>query len=323
MMRVMRMQEQELYDVIIIGGGPGGMAAAQYAARARLKTLVIDKNPMAGALGKASRIENYPGVQEPVPGPELLGIMRKQAEDFGAVAIMSQVQGVNLKAEPKEIMTNDAVYRSKTVIIATGSMGRKSTLPGEAEFLGSGVSYCATCDAPFFKGKDVAVVGELPVLMEELSAVARFAGTVYIVSKSRDISQEHERVIDSDPNIKLFLNHNLKEITGEDIVTKIKIADSTNEERELDVDGVFMYLAGARPVVDFLLGAVELNDEGCINVDQMDMSTSLEGVYAIGDVTCKRIRQVVVATAEGCIAALSADKYINDRTRVMAQWGNK
>jgi len=317
------MQDPDIYDVIIIGGGPGGMSAAQYAARARLKTLVIDKNPMAGALGKASKIENYPGIPEPIPGPELLGIMRKQAEDFGAEFVMNQVQGVKLKEEPKEVMTGDANYKSKCVIIATGSMGRKAALPGEAEFLGRGVSYCATCDSPFFKDKDVAVVGDMPVLMEELGAVAKFARNIYLVTKSKEITSEQERIIDSNPKLKLMMNYNLKEILGGDVVEKIKIADSGGVVKDLAVDGVFLYLTGAKPVVEFLMGALSLDEKGCIQTNLEDMSTSIPGVFAIGDVTCKQIRQVVVATAEGCIAALSADKFINSRSRIMSQWSSK
>jgi thioredoxin reductase (NADPH) len=317
------MNDQDLYDVIIIGGGPGGMAAAQYAARARMKTLVIDKNPRAGAMGKASWIENYPGIPQPIPGPELLGIMRKQAEDFGARFEKSQVQGVNFNTEPKEVITNEADFRSKTIIIATGSMGRKPTIEGEAEFLGRGISYCATCDAPFFKSMDVAAVGELGVMLDELSAISKFVNKIFVVTRTKELTEDQKKVIDGNPKLELLLSHNLKEISGEETVKKVKIADGDGNEKELDVNGVFMYLTGAKPIVDFLLGAVDITDEGCIKVNSDDMSTSVPGVYAVGDVTCKPIRQVVVATAEGCIAALSADKYINDRKSVMAQWGSK
>lgn len=316
------MVDQELYDLIIIGGGPGGLAAAQYGARAKLKTIVIDKNPMAGALGKASRIENYPGILLPIPGPELLGNMRKQAEDFGAQFQRGQVVGANLSKDPKEVMTNEGLFQGKCVIIATGAMGRKPTIAGEADFLGKGVSYCATCDAPFFRDKDVAAVGELAVMIDELSAVAKFARKIYVVTREKELTPEQEQVIKENPKLELMLSHNITEITGEFTVKSIKVSDASGSQRELEVSGVFMYLQGAQPIVEFLLGALELNPNGCIKVDR-DMSTSIPGVYAIGDVTCKQIRQVVVATAEGSIAALSADKYINERKRTRAQWGTQ
>jgi thioredoxin reductase (NADPH) len=201
------MNDQDLYDVIIIGGGPGGMAAAQYAARARMKTLVIDKNPRAGAMGKASWIENYPGIPQPIPGPELLGIMRKQAEDFGARFEKSQVQGVNFNTEPKEVITNEADFRSKTIIIATGSMGRKPTIEGEAEFLGRGISYCATCDAPFFKSMDVAAVGELGVMLDELSAISKFVNKIFVVTRTKELTEDQKKVIDGNPKLELLLSH--------------------------------------------------------------------------------------------------------------------
>jgi thioredoxin reductase (NADPH) len=314
------MQNNDLYDVVIIGGGPGGMAAAQYAARAKLKTLVIDKNPMAGALGKASRIENYPGIQEPIPGPELLGIMRKQAEDFGAQVEIAQVQGVKFNAEPYEVFTNEAAYNTKCVIIATGSMGRKPSIPGEADFLGRGVSYCATCDAPFFKGKDVAAVGELAVMMDELESISKFVNKIYIVTPTKELSVEYKGIIEANSKLELLQGSRIKDIKGDMTVESIIIKDSEGSKKEIPVAGAFIYLTGAKPIVEFLLGAVELNSDGCIKVDE-NKATSLPGVYAIGDVTCDHVRQVVVATAEGCIAALSAEKFINDRKRIKPQWG--
>jgi len=311
----------DIYDVVIIGGGPGGMSAAIYAARSGLSTLVVDKNPFAGALGKARWIENYPGVEGTIEGQELLGIMRKQAEGFGAKIEEGQVAGADLKSDPKQVFTNTKTFMARSVIIATGSMGRKASIPGEADLIGRGVSYCATCDAPFFKNKVVAMVGDIKALINELDEVARFAKSVYVVARNDELAKEHRALLKENPKVKIFTSSRLAEVVGEDAVSGIKILDSSEKTQTLSVDGVFLYLTGAKPITDFLLGAVELDEKGCIKTNSEDKSTSLPGVYAIGDVTCKQIRQVVVATAEGCIAALSADKYIHDRKRVRTQWG--
>ena len=247
--------------------------------------------------------------------------MRKQAQGFGARIEEGQIAGVDLKSDPRLVFTNTKTYRTRTVIIATGSMGRKASIPGEADLIGRGVSYCATCDAPFFKGKVAAMVGDIKALIKELDEVARFAKSVYVVARNDELSKEHKTLLKENPKVKVFTGSKLAEIMGEDAVSGIKIQDSGDKKHTLSVDGVFLYLTGAKPITDFLLGAVELDDKGCIKINSEDMSTSLPGVFAIGDVTCKQIRQVVVATAEGCIAALSADKYIHDRTRVRAQWG--
>jgi thioredoxin reductase (NADPH) len=310
----------EIFDIIIIGGGPAGLSAALYGARSKLKTLVLDKNPQAGALGKAREIANYPGIPEPIPGDVLLDIIKKQGESFGAKFVLDQVVGVNFRTEPLEVMTNKGVHLGKTVIIATGSMGRKPSIPGEEEFIGRGVSYCPTCDAPFFSGKTAAAVGPVNVMLDELEAITKFVDKLYLVSKTADLTPEQKEILSGSTKLELMLSHNVKEIRGDQVVTDITVADSDGVEKELNVAGVFMYLQGAKPIVDFLLGGVELNIEGCIKVGR-DMSTSVEGVYAIGDVTCKPIRQVVVATSEGCIAALSAEKYINSRKRMKLQWG--
>ena len=177
------MQEsQDIYDVIVIGGGPAGLTAAQYASRAKLKTLVLDKSPTAGALAYSSKIENYPGLTNPLPGKELLDIMRQQAINFGAEYIETQVVNINLLEETKTVMTMNTDYSSKTMIIATGSMGRKPSIKGEEAFLGKGVSYCAICDAAFYKGKTVCVIGSSEEAIKEAGVLTRFAETVYLIS---------------------------------------------------------------------------------------------------------------------------------------------
>ncbi|OHD71437.1 MAG: hypothetical protein A2W19_10400 [Spirochaetes bacterium RBG_16_49_21] len=308
-----------MYDVIIIGGGPAGLSAAIYSSRAGLSTLVIDKSPNAGALGSAHKIENYPGMATPVSGSELLSLFRKQAESFGTSIIKEQVIGVNFESDPKEIFTNQDTFRAKAVIIATGSMGRNPSLPGEEKFRGRGVSYCATCDAPFYKHREVAAAGELPEIIEEINQIAKFAKRVFIISRSKNLTREQEEIVTRHPHVELKLGCSVKEIRGSENVTALLTADPSGAPEEIPVDGIFIYLRGNQPVVDFLYGAVDMTD-GCIMLNDHGMSTSVKGVFAVGDVTCKKIRQVVVAASEGCIAALSAEQYINQRERVRSQW---
>ncbi len=310
---------EELYDVVIIGGGPAGLTAAQYAARSELKTIVLDKSQSAGALAFADRIENYPGLPEPVSGKELLDIFREQAKRFGAIYREEQVIGVNLSPEIKEVYTMSNTYKSRAVIIATGAMGRKPTIKGEKEFLGRGVSYCAICDAAFFRDRTVCVIGDSEEAVKEADLLTRYAATVYLISPSRKLKVDESMVPRKD-NLKIMKGVIVKEIVGDETVQKIRMKDmADNTEREMDMDGVFVYLHGNRPIVDFLNFAVDLSDEECVITNKM-METNIPGVFAAGDVTCVEVRQVIIAAANGCIAALSADKYVHHRKRRRYDW---
>lgn len=312
--------EHNIYDVVIIGGGPAGLSAALYAARGKLKTLVLDKSATAGALSMTQHMENYPGVPEVVSGEELLSRFHHQAESFGAQIIQAQVFGVNFASAAKEVITVDRVYQSKAVIIATGSMGHKPRLKGEAEFIGKGVSYCGICDAAFYRGKPVAVIGEPPDVFYELEIIAKFASKIYLFLKGRAPSAEQMDQVSAGINIELMNERHLVGIVGNDFVEGIAVRDTIGTQEIIDVDGAFVYLHGNMPIVDFLGQQIELTPNGCIKINTTDMSTSIEGVYAVGDVVCKQIRQVVLAAAEGCIAALSVDQYINRRQKVRSQW---
>jgi thioredoxin reductase (NADPH) len=290
---------EDTYDVIVIGGGPGGLSAAQYAARANLKTIVLDKSPTAGALSYSSRVENYPGLIEPVSGAELLDIFREQAVRFGA-----------------EYET----YRGKTVIIATGSMGRKPTIPGEEQFLGKGVSYCATCDAAFFSGQTVCVIGDSEEAFKEAAVLTGFAEQVFLITPLKDskASTAHPSLMSE--KVHILAGHRVTAIEGTNTVTRIKVKNSsTGAEEEMPMDGVFVYLVGSQPVVDYLGASIDLNKAACITTHRT-METSLQGVFAAGDVTCSAVRQVVIAAAYGCVAALSAEKYIHHRKRSKIDW---
>jgi thioredoxin reductase (NADPH) len=307
-----------LYDVIVIGGGPGGLSAALYASRAKLKTLVLDKSKTAGSLAYASLIENYPGLEKPMTGGELLDVFRKQAESFGAAYKEEQVIGASLSDDVKEVFTMEASYQGKTVIIATGSMGRKATIRGEEEFLGRGVSYCAICDAAFFKGKTVCVLGDSEEAAKEAGVLARFAETVYLISPSQKLKVEEDYPALQISNIKLLFGRVVTAIEGGDAVERIRIKAS-GVENELALDGVFVYLMGNKPIIDFLQGAVEVSEEGCVMTNRF-METNIPGVFSAGDVTCTEARQVIIAASHGCLAALSAEKHIFGRKKAKVDW---
>jgi thioredoxin reductase (NADPH) len=308
----------DIYDVVIIGGGPAGLAAAQYASRARLKTVILDKSATAGALAYSSKIENYPGLTQPVPGKELLDIMRKQAIGFGAEYLKTQVVSVNLSDEIKEAITMDSTYSGKTIIIATGAMGRKPSIKGEGEYLGKGVSYCAVCDASFYRGLKVCVIGNSEEAIKEAGVLTRFAETVYLISPTEKLHIDDYPIL-KEAKIKVLLGYTVTSIEGSVMVERIKMLDPDKKESELELAGVFVYLHGNKPLVDFLYGELKIGEDGCIPVNTL-METSISGVFAAGDVTCTEVRQVVVAASNGCIAALSAEKYLYKRKKLRMDW---
>lgn len=316
-------EEQKVYDVVIIGGGPGGLSAAMYSSRAKLSTVVLDKNPTAGALGSTELIENYPGMAEPVRGIDLLNVFIAQAERFGARIVQAQVFMVDLESDPKEVFTADGKYYGKTVIVSSGSMGRKPTIKGEAELTGMGVSYCATCDAAFYKDKDVGAIGGLEQVLEEADVLARFARKVYLITPDKDVPPDQQDELDRLKNAEILLDHRVVEILGGPPVNGVLVKGPDKGERKIELSGVFMFLQGSQPIVDFLHDALDRTDDGAIAVDKEDMSTSIPGVFAIGDVSSKRYRQVVIAASDGCIAALSCDKFINKREKPRYQWHKK
>jgi len=307
------------YDVVIIGGGPAGLSAAQYAARSNLKTVVIDKSPTAGALAYTSKIENYPGLPHALSGQELLDIFRTQAVNFGAEYVEKQVVGVKLEGDIKEVFTMDHAYSGKTVIIATGSMGRKATIKGEAQFLGKGVSYCAICDAAFYRGMTVCVIGDSEEAVKEAGLLTRFAEMVYLISPSKNLKVGDDHLTFALKNLKVLKGQSVTSIEGTEVVERIRMVDSEQNEKTLELSGVFVYLHGSKPVIDFLGNTIELSEEECIVTNKM-MQTSIPGVFAAGDVTCAEVRQVVIAASNGCIAALSAEMYIHHRRRHKYDW---
>lgn len=313
----------EAYDVIIIGGGPAGASAAIYTARANLKTLVVDKGLTAGALGITEKISNYPGVPGPISGAELVAIMRRQAESFGAQFITDKVVGVDLHADPKVVQGGTGTYLGRAVILATGAMGRGQTVPGEEKFLGRGVSTCATCDGAFFRDRDVAVVGSNDEALEEALFLTRFARRIHLIAPTPELKASPQLAAEAlaQPKIEVHLGVRLKEIVGDGKVTGVRVHPRSGEEQVLPVEGVFLYLQGNQPITDYLQGQLETTATGCLIVDEATMQTSIPGVFAVGDLLCNHTKQAVIAAADGVKAALSVERYLSGREKLRPDWG--
>lgn len=314
------------YDVVIIGGGPAGCTCALYTSRSDLKTLILDKNPQAGALAITHLIANYPGVPGEMSGEALLDLMREQAVEFGTVYQRSQVFGIDISGSTKKIYTPDGMFTGRALVLATGAMGRIASIPGEAEYLGRGVSYCATCDGAFYRNREVAVVGLNHEAIEEAQVLTKFASTIHWITPKDPHSIDsngHVKELLSHPSVKLWDKTRLLKIKGEDSgVTGVEVRHPGESVlKELPVEGVFVYLQGSKPITDFVGGQVEVNPDGGIKVDAM-MQTSIEGVWAIGDIRNTPFKQAVVAAGDGCIAAMAIDRYLNSRKAIKPDWAH-
>lgn len=300
-----------MYDTIIIGGGPAGMTAAIYAARARLSTLLLEKTFPGGLMMISEYIENYPGFPNGISGPDLAIALREQVEKFGAEIMLADTISVDLKGPEKIIRTTEGEFTAKTVIISTGAKPRRLGVPGELEFQGRGVSYCATCDGPFFKGKKLAVIGGGDTAVEDSVYLTRFADDVTIVhrrDKFRAAKIIQERALSS-PRIRVLWDSIVQEIQGNPAVSRVTVRNIKNNTIDhIGVDGVFI-LIGQEPDTAFIADQVVLDEFGYIPTDT-EMRTNLPGVLAIGDVRQKTFRQIITACADGAIAVYSAEKFI-------------
>jgi len=315
--------QDKVYDVIIIGAGPAGASAAIYTSRAGLSTLVLYRAEADGALGVTQKIENYPGIRGPLSGFELLKLMRDHAKAFGAEFQKGKIIASSLEGEIKSVYTIDGKeYKSKTIIVSSGAMERAHKFPGEEEFLGKGVSYCGVCDAAFFKDRPVAVVGDDDYGIEETEFIARFASKVYFVVPSSKIRAPQEEIehFSKLQNVEIFLHTRPVKILGDNLVKGLHVKKlSAGEETTLEVDGVFIFIGGNKPSVDFLMGQVKMNEHGCLEIDE-EMMSSVPGVFAAGDILCTNIKQAVIAAADGVKAALAVDKYLNKKSKITSQW---
>ncbi len=298
------------WDVIIIGAGPGGLAAAIYAARAKLSVLVIDKEAIPGGwISKTWIIEDYPGYPAG-EGEKLAEIMAKQAKEFGATILYrEEVVDVAFGAPHVVKLRSGKEFTAKALVIATGSNPRQLNVPGEKEFIGKGVSYCAVCDAPMFKGKRVVVVGGGNSAVEEAIYISKFASEVYVVHR-RDRFKADKVLQDklfSTPNIKVFWNTEVKEIIGEEEVKAVKLYNNkTGEERLFETDGVFIFI-GLIPNTQLFKGKLKMNEWGYIETNEY-METSVENVFAVGDVRANVLKQAITSAAEGAIAGWRIEK---------------
>jgi thioredoxin reductase (NADPH) len=310
------------YDVLIIGAGPAGCTAALYAARAGLKVAMLSPSETGGMMAAAPIVGNFPAQVLPRPGREILADIRRQALEAGAEHILEAVVGVNLVGERKEVYAGPNVRSALAVIIATGAMAPAKKVPGEQELLGRGVCYCAACDGPLYRNQDVLVVGQDDQAAEEALALAGVAARVCLAVPQPELAV-HESLRDalqSRENVTVRCGLRLEQILGDDCVTGARFKSREGSEVVLEANGVFLYLRGSAPVTDFLYGQLETDEKGFLKTDEL-CQTSIPGVFAAGDVRSKQVRQMVVACAEGCIAALAAERLIRGRAAVKLDRG--
>jgi len=300
-----------MYELIIIGAGPAGLTAGLYAARNKVDLIILEGLMPGGQLAWVGLIENYPGFPDGVSGPELALKMREQAEKFGVRIVSGQVTGLRKEGEGKFVVIAGQEYQAKTVIVASGSQPRKLNIPGEAELVGKGVSYCAICDGPFFRNRVVAVVGSGAAAVQEALFLTRFAAKVVLLHKTEVlvVGQELKNRLLAETKVEVIGNSVLLRILGENKVSEVQVQNiKTGQETSLPVDGVFIF-SGFQPGTRFLPTEVKVTDQGHVVTDET-METSVSGIFAAGDCRQKVLRQVVTAGAEGALAVSSARHYL-------------
>ncbi|ATW27355.1 thioredoxin-disulfide reductase [Candidatus Formimonas warabiya] len=304
----------EIYDMIIVGGGPAGLAAGIYGSRSRLKTAILQKGKPGGQAATTQDLENYPGFSRGTTGPALMEAMTEHAKSFGTEIIREEVADLELDGEIKIVKGKSGhEYRAKTVILAPGAEPRSLNIKGERLLRGKGVSYCATCDADFFEELDVVVVGNGDAAVEEAMYLTKFAETVTIIvihdEGILDCNKASAEIAFANPKIKWIWNSVLNEIKGDGLVESIVIKNiRTGALSEMETNGVFFFV-GTIPKTEMLKGKVILNEQGYIVTNDL-METSIPGVYGAGDARVKYLRQVITAASDGAIAAVTAEKYL-------------
>lgn len=309
---------ENLYDLIIIGSGPAGLSAGLYGARAKMKTLILEKSKTGGQIVTTHDVANYPGSVEEASGPKLIARMVEQCKSFGAEMARDNIVQANLEGKIKVLKGEKAEYRGKVVIIATGATPRKLGVPGEKELTGKGVSYCATCDGDFFTDLEVFAIGGGNSAVEEGMFLTKFARKVTIVQRGEKLTcaKSVEEKAKQNENLEFIYNTTVKELHGDGILEKVVFENTvTGEISEYEADeedgtmGVFVFV-GLLPQTDIFKEQVDMDQRGYIITDE-EMRTNIDGVYAAGDCRVKALRQVVTATSDGAIAVITAEKYID------------
>jgi thioredoxin reductase (NADPH) len=303
-----------VHDVIVIGSGPAGYTAAVYAARAQLTPLVFEGTQFGGALMTTTEVENYPGFRDGITGPELMDQMREQALRFGADLRMEDVDSVDLAGPIKTVTVGDETYRARAVILAMGAAARRLGVPGEDDLLGMGVSTCATCDGFFFRDQDIAVVGGGDSAMEEATFLTRFARSVTLIHRREEFRASKIMLERAQTNekIRFLLNTEVAAVEGNPKVTGIRLRNNvTGDESTLPVTGVFVAI-GHDPRSELVRDQVELDDEGYVQVRGNTTATSIEGVFAAGDLVDHTYRQAITAAGSGCAASIDAERWLTE-----------
>ena len=305
------MSDKRIYDMIIIGGGPGGYTAALYAARAGMDTALVEKLSAGGQMAQSHPIDNYPGFDEGIDGFSLAEKMQQGAERFGAQTIYAQAMKVDLQAQPKVIETDQGTRLARTVVLSTGADPRELGVTGERELVGRGVAYCAACDGMFYKGKDVVVVGGGNTAVADALLLSRVAKSVMLVHRRDTLraTRIYHKALEEAPNVTLRWNTTVSQLLSDGKVTGVVLRDvHTGAEATVDCDGVFVSV-GRKPATELVQGQLELDRSGYIVADETTR-TSLPGVFAVGDVRTKTVRQVVTAAADGAVAAHYAEEFL-------------
>lgn len=313
-----KMEKVYEFDTVILGGGPAGLSAAMYAARGACSTAIIDTSMLGGQPTNYLELENYPGFGT-IDGFDLMEKFEQHADKFGVEKFpMQEIESIDLHPPIKTIKTHEATFKAKSVIIATGAKPKKLGVPGEKEFVGRGVSYCAVCDGAFYKEKTVAVVGGGNAALEEAMYLTKFANKVYIIHRRDEFRADkivQERVM-KNTKIELILDTIPKEILGEGVVNTIILENvKTNKTSNLQVDGVFPYI-GFSPNTDCFKGQLEQDEAGFVVTDET-MQTSVKGVFAVGDIRTTPLRQVITAASDGAVGAVYAVKYLEELSEVL------
>ncbi len=311
-------QELEAYDVAIIGGGPAGLTAAIYCARENFRTIVIEKAFPGGQAALTAEIENYPGFPDPVSGADLMERVYRQATSFGAEVVTGvSVEELSTEGKLTVIKTDSGEYRACTVIICTGAVYRRLGVPGEEKLTGRGVSFCATCDAPFFRGKPVVVVGGGNSALQETIHLADFTRDITLIQLLDHFTASPvlQSRIESMDSIKVLLAHEVVEVLGESGVEGVMVKDrKSGETRRIDCEGVFLFI-GQVPVTDFLKGFLDLDKNGFVVTDPATLSTSVPSVFAAGDVRAGSSKQITAAVGEGTVASFMLRDYLEKKRR--------